>query len=224
MIDKKVFEGIIAPMVNPCFEDDSLDMEGVKANLDRLLASDVAGLYINGGTGDAANLSQQERLDIAAYLVPKLLEAGKTAIVHVGQTTQRCAVELAEQAVRLGAQAVASIPPKKPWPQIVEYYKALAATGANVIVYYIPGMTGITATMTELRMMLDIDAEAHFSAKYDFDDIWEPLFDLTGTSLRSFSIPVRPRRCDHMKLRIEGVGNVKIYSITKTIVRGSELS
>ncbi len=156
MFDKKVFEGIIAPMVNPCFEDDTLDMEGVKVNLDRLLASDVAGLYINGGTGDAANLTQQERLDIAAYLVPELLKAGKTAIVHVGQTSQRCAVELAEQAVALGAHAVASIPPKKPWPQIVEYYKALAATGAKVIVYYIPGMTGITATMAELRMMLDI--------------------------------------------------------------------
>lgn len=156
MFDKNKFMGIVAPMVNPCFEDDSLDMEGVKRNLDRLLATDVAGLYINGGTGDAANLSQQERLDIAAYLVPRLKEAGKLAIVHVGQTTQRHAVELARQAVRLGADAVASIPPRKPWPQIVEYYQALAATGANVIVYYIPGMTGITATMAELRMMLDI--------------------------------------------------------------------
>ena len=156
MFDKNLFKGIIAPMVNPCFEDDTLDMEGVKANLDRLLQADVAGLYINGGTGDAANLTQQERLDVAAYLVPELLKVGKLAIVHVGQATQRAAVELTKQAVALGAQAVASIPPKKPWPQIVEYYKALAATGANVIVYYIPGMTGITATMAELRMMLDI--------------------------------------------------------------------
>jgi dihydrodipicolinate synthase/N-acetylneuraminate lyase len=156
MIDKKLFEGIVAPMVNPCFEDDSLDMAGVERNLERLLETDVAGLYINGGTGDAANLSQQERLDIAAYLVPKLLEKGKLAVVHVGQTSQRQAVELARQAVELGAQAVASIPPKKPWPQIVEYYKALCATGANVIVYYIPGVTGMTASMAELRMMLDI--------------------------------------------------------------------
>lgn len=156
MFDKNLFKGIIAPMVNPCFEDDSLDMEGVKANLQRLLETDVAGLYINGGTGDAANLTQQERLDIAAYLVPELLKANKLAIVHVGQTTQRLAVELAKQAVELGAHAVASIPPKKPWPQIVEYYKALAATGANVIVYYIPGVTGVTASMAELRMMLDI--------------------------------------------------------------------
>ena len=156
MFDKKMFEGIVAPMVNPCFEDDSLDMAGVERNLERLLRTDVAGLYINGGTGDAANLTQQERLDIAAYLVPKLLEKGKLAVVHVGQTSQRLAVELARQAVELGAQAVASIPPKKPWPQIVEYYKALCATGANVIVYYIPGVTGMTASMAELRMMLDI--------------------------------------------------------------------
>lgn len=113
-------------------------------------------VHPNGGTGDAANLTQQERLDIAAYLVPELVKAGKLAIVHVGQTTQREAVELAQQAVALGAHAIASIPPKKPWPQIVEYYRALAATGANVIVYYIPGMTGITATMAQLRMMLDI--------------------------------------------------------------------
>ena len=156
MIDKKLFEGIVAPMVNPCFEDARLDMAGVERNLERLLETGVAGLYINGGTGDAANLSQQERLDIAANLVPKLLEQGKLAVVHVGQTSQRQAVELAKQAVELGAQAVASIPPKKPWPQIVEYYKALCATGANVIVYYIPGVTGMTASMAELRMMLDI--------------------------------------------------------------------
>lgn len=156
MFDKSKFMGVIAPMVNPCNEDDSLNWEELRKNLDRLLATGVTGLYINGGTGDAANLTQQERLEIAACLVPALHAAGKTAIVHVGQTSQRLAVELARQAVQLGAEAVASIPPKKPWPQIVEYYKALAATGANVIVYYIPGVTGMTASMNELGMMLDI--------------------------------------------------------------------
>jgi dihydrodipicolinate synthase/N-acetylneuraminate lyase len=69
-------------------------------------------------------------------------------------------VELARQAAALGAHAVASIPPKKPWPQIVEYYKALAAAGAPVIVYYIPGVTGMTAGMPELRMLLDIPGVA----------------------------------------------------------------
>ena len=75
-----------------------------------------------------------------------------------------------------------------------------------------------------VRMMLGVGAHASFYVKYDFDEIWEPLFELDGTSLRSFSIPVRPRRCDHLKLRVEGEGDVRIYSITKTVTKGSELS
>ena len=59
--DKTRFGGVVAPIVNPCGEDDSLDRGALEANLTRLLATDVAGLYINGGTGDAANLTQDER-------------------------------------------------------------------------------------------------------------------------------------------------------------------
>lgn len=154
--DKNRFCGVIVPIVNPCWEDDSLDRETLQANVDRLLAADITGLYINGGTGDAANLTQQERLEIASLVVPQVRAANKTAIVHVGQTSQRQAVALAEQAVQLEADAVASIPPRKAWPQIIDYYKALTQTGANVIVYYIPGVTGIAADMTQLRMLLEI--------------------------------------------------------------------
>lgn len=75
-----------------------------------------------------------------------------------------------------------------------------------------------------VRMSMDIGSEVRFSAQYDFADGWDELCVLNGTSLRSFSVPIRPRRCDHMKLRIEGVGNAKIYSITKTIEQGSDLS
>lgn len=75
-----------------------------------------------------------------------------------------------------------------------------------------------------VRMMLEPDATCKFYAKYDFSDEWELMFTQKGTSLRSFSIPIRPKRCDHMKLRIEGKGMAKIYSFTKTIEQGSELS
>ena len=75
-----------------------------------------------------------------------------------------------------------------------------------------------------VRMALDIDSEVNFYAQYDYSDEWEHLFTMHGTSLRSFSIPIRPKRCDHMRLRIEGVGGAKIYSFTKTIEQGSELS
>ncbi len=75
-----------------------------------------------------------------------------------------------------------------------------------------------------IRMSMDIGAEVGIYAKYDFSDQWECQCVLRSTNLRSFSIPFRPKRCDHMKLRIEGMGGAKIYSITKTIEQGSELS
>lgn len=75
-----------------------------------------------------------------------------------------------------------------------------------------------------IRMSLDIGAVVNIFAQYDLDDEWVHLCELTGTSLRSFSIPIRPRRCDHMKLRFEGEGMCKVFSITKTIEQGSELS
>ena len=74
-----------------------------------------------------------------------------------------------------------------------------------------------------VRMAMDIGTEVRFYAQYDFCDDWEPLFCLKSDNLRSFSLPIRPKRCDHMKLRIEGEGMAKIYSITKTIEQGSEL-
>jgi hypothetical protein len=75
-----------------------------------------------------------------------------------------------------------------------------------------------------IRMSMEIGAHMDIYAQYDMSDEWIHLCNIRGTSLRSFSIPIRPRRCDHMKLRIEGMGGAKIYSITKTIEQGSEIS
>ena len=75
-----------------------------------------------------------------------------------------------------------------------------------------------------IRMAMDINAEVSIYAQYDLSDAWEPVCTLVSTNLRSFSIPIRPRRCDYMKLRIEGIGAANIYSFTKTIEQGSELS
>ena len=72
----------------------------------------------------------------------------------------------------------------------------------------------------DVRMQLAIGTRVIFSAEYDSSGVWEPLFMMNGTSLDSFSVPIRPRRCDHLRLRIEGNGDAKIYSICKTIERG----
>ena len=74
------------------------------------------------------------------------------------------------------------------------------------------------------RMSMAIGAKAEFYAQYDLSDEWVHVCTIFGTDLRSFSIPIRPRRCDYMKLRIIGEGMAKIHSITKTIEQGSDIS
>jgi hypothetical protein len=75
-----------------------------------------------------------------------------------------------------------------------------------------------------IRMALEIGAKVEISIQYDSMGDWERVCNMTATSLRSFAVPIRPRRCDHFRIRIEGSGHGKIYSITKTIEQGSDVS
>ena len=74
-----------------------------------------------------------------------------------------------------------------------------------------------------VRMSMDVGGRARFFVQYDSIGSWEHLGTVNVTSLKSFSIPIRPRRCDHLRLRVEGVGEARVYSITKTIETGSDL-
>lgn len=74
----------------------------------------------------------------------------------------------------------------------------------------------------QIRMSLVPGASVNAYIQYDSSGSWEQLWTMTGTSLKTFSIPVRPRRCDHFKLRLEGKGDCKIFSITKSIEQGSD--
>jgi len=91
------------------------------------------------------------------------------------------------------------------------------------------GAIGISApdkkyvSRLNIRMSLDVGTKIYFYAQYDSCGEWHLLSSMTGTSLRSFSVPVRPKRCDHFRLRIIGEGDAKIYSIVKTLEQGSDL-
>jgi hypothetical protein len=61
-------------------------------------------------------------------------------------------------------------------------------------------------------------------AQYDMSDEWVEVCHIRGTDLRSFSIPIRPRRCDFMRLKIKAKGMGQIHAMTKTIEQGSDVS
>ena len=72
----------------------------------------------------------------------------------------------------------------------------------------------------DVRMKLDVGARVTFFAEYDSSGEFEYLFTMTGRNLQSFSVPIRPKRCDHLRLRIVGTGEAKIFSICKTVEWG----
>lgn len=74
----------------------------------------------------------------------------------------------------------------------------------------------------QLRLSLPVGSNVSFLIEYDSDGYWEFIGSLEGVSLRAFSIPILPRKCDHFKIRIEGKGECKIYSISKVMVEGGE--
>lgn len=74
-----------------------------------------------------------------------------------------------------------------------------------------------------LRMELDPGATMQAYVEYDSSGVWEQLWSMTGKTLQTFTFPVRPRRCDHFRLRLVGQGGAKLYSLTKTLEKGSDL-
>lgn len=74
-----------------------------------------------------------------------------------------------------------------------------------------------------IRASLDVGTKVRVYIQYDSCGEWELVSNLISTSIRSFSVPIRPRRCDHFKIKIEGDGDGKIYSISKTLEEGSDV-
>ena len=75
----------------------------------------------------------------------------------------------------------------------------------------------------DVRMYIPVGSRVMFFIEYDSDGHWQYLFTMTGMKLKSFPVPIRPLRCDHLRLKIVGEGEAKVYSICQTTEQGSDL-
>ena len=75
----------------------------------------------------------------------------------------------------------------------------------------------------DVRLSIKIGARVYFYIQYDSSGEWEHICTMTGRTLKSIAVPIRPQRCDHLRLRIDGDGETKIFSICKTIEQGSDM-
>lgn len=73
-----------------------------------------------------------------------------------------------------------------------------------------------------LRMRMNEGDVCEILVRYDSEGEWISEGAIRGGNVQSFTIPVIPRRCDHMQIRLRGTGDVKIYSIAKILEMGSD--
>ena len=73
-----------------------------------------------------------------------------------------------------------------------------------------------------LRIRMEEGAAMDVYIEYDSSGRWErqSRVELKGTN--SVVVPVRPRRCDHLRIKLKGKGEFRLFSIAKVIELGSD--
>jgi 4-hydroxy-tetrahydrodipicolinate synthase len=164
---------VLTATVTPFDADGRVDYDRYRELCAFLADNGSDGVVVNGTTGEASTLSEDER----AGLIRAAVEAiGDRSSVVAGTGTNSTAhsIELTEQAAEAGAHAVLVVTPyynKPPQRGIVEHFKAIAAaTDLPVVVYNIPGRCVINIepeTMSELSRIENVKAVKQSNADLD---------------------------------------------------------
>ncbi|GAA5164056.1 4-hydroxy-tetrahydrodipicolinate synthase [Ornithinimicrobium tianjinense] len=125
-------------------------------------------LVVLGSTGEAATVSDVERLALVRQAVELAREAGERlgrdvpVVVGVGHNDTERTCELASQAAATGADGLLVVTPFYNKPQVsglVAHYRAVAeaAPGMPIIAYNVPGRTGLNLTPEAMRAIWGVE-------------------------------------------------------------------
>lgn len=149
-------EGVLTALVTPFHDDGSLDRDGFFALCERQLAGGVEGLVPCGTTGETPALDDAEWETVVRWAVDAA--RGRARIVPgTGSNNTIQSVARTRRARELGADAALVVTPyyNKPNPDgLHAHYARIAAEGGlPVVVYNVPGRTGLNA-MPDLVLRL----------------------------------------------------------------------
>lgn len=73
-----------------------------------------------------------------------------------------------------------------------------------------------------LRLRMEPGAQLDIYLMYDSDGEWHHSGTVKFGGLNSAMIPIRPRRCDHVVMKLVGAGEVRLFSIARILEEGSD--
>ncbi len=150
-------EGIFPALVCSFTPENTLDEEAIRENIRFCLDAGCAGVVANGSTGEAVNLSREEKCRMATICVEECHARGKKVISGCGGPTTSDTLQLVEDAYAAGVDAGLVITPFNNIPNkegLLAHYKAIAKVGLPIILYNIPSHTGVNIDLDTLAELL----------------------------------------------------------------------
>jgi 5-dehydro-4-deoxyglucarate dehydratase len=131
------FSGVIAFPVTPFKSDLTIDLEGLRQNLAKLIEHPICAVVAAGGTGEMFSLTPDEQLQVIKTTVETV--AGNAPVIAGVGFNQSMAVAMAQAAQECGADGILALPPYYPQADnqgMLEYYRAIGqATNLGMLIY-----------------------------------------------------------------------------------------
>ena len=140
-----MLNGIFTALATPFTTQGQMDFNALKQLLEAQLNAGVHGIVLLGTTAETPTLSTDEKKQILDFCVPRLQGKCKI-IIGTGTNATATTVENTRAVLSYKPDAVLVVTPyyNKPNPAgLIAHYKAVAAVGLPVVVYHIPGRTGL---------------------------------------------------------------------------------
>ncbi|MBN2210124.1 MAG: dihydrodipicolinate synthase family protein [Sedimentisphaerales bacterium] len=147
-------QGLIAAPFTPFDANSRVNLAIIEKLAEHYAQIGLAGIFINGTTGESLSLTVPERIALAEEWI-KYARSDFRIIVHVGHNSIEACKQLASHAQRIGAWGVGAMGPCffRPIdiPEFVNYCRQIASAAADLPFYYyhMPSMTGVNFQMTD---------------------------------------------------------------------------
>lgn len=140
-----MLNGVFTALSTPFSADGQIDFHTLQNLLDAQLKAGVDGIVLLGTTAETPTLSSQEKKQILDFCVPRLQGRCKI-IIGTGSNATAATVENTRAVLPYKPDAVLVVTPyyNKPNPAgLIAHYQAVATVGLPIVLYHIPGRTGL---------------------------------------------------------------------------------
>lgn len=155
------FTGCGTALVTPFRRDQSLDEETLRRLVRRQIDAGINFLVPCGTTGENPALTRHEHLRVVEIAVAEAKSSSVPVLAGAGGYNTAEVIELAKEVQAAGADGILSVAPyyNKPTQEgLYQHYKAIAgAVRLPVVIYNVPGRTGVNVEPATLNRLAAID-------------------------------------------------------------------